>query len=64
MKQINWGIIGLGNIANTFSEGFLTVHNAKLLSIASHNSEKLKNFRVNSNIEKKHLKLIQKIIDL
>lgn len=53
MKQINWGIIGLGNIANTFSEGFLTVHNAKLLSIASHNSEKLKNFRVNSNIEKK-----------
>ena len=43
MKQINWGIIGLGNIANTFSEGFSTVQNAKLLSIASHNSEKLEN---------------------
>ncbi len=70
MKQINWGIIGLGNIANTFSEGFYNVNNAKILSIASHNSEKLENFRLKYNIEKKftfnnYLKLLNcKEIDI
>jgi len=52
MKKINWGIIGLGNIANIFSEAFLNVNNAKLLSIASQNSKKLENFRAKYNIDK------------
>ena len=29
MEKINWGIIGLGNIAQTFSEGFLNIKNAR-----------------------------------
>ena len=41
MKKINWGIIGLGNIANIFSEGFLNSNKAKLLAISSHNKSKL-----------------------
>ena len=30
MEEINWGIIGLGNIAEKFIEGFKNVENAKL----------------------------------
>ena len=36
MKKINWGIIGLGNIAQNFSEGFFYTNNSKLLAISSH----------------------------
>ena len=41
MEKINWGIIGLGNIAQSFSEGFLNVNNARLLAISSNNISKL-----------------------
>jgi len=34
-KIINWGIIGLGNIANKFAQDLLTVENAKLYAVAS-----------------------------
>ena len=45
MKIINWGIIGLGNIAHEFSKAFAKTKNAKLLAIASKNENKLKKFR-------------------
>ena len=45
MEKINWGIIGLGNIAQSFSEGFLNVKNARLLAISSSNSSKLEYFK-------------------
>jgi len=35
MKKINWGIIGLGNIAQSFSEGFIHANNSRLLAISS-----------------------------
>ena len=41
MKKINWGVIGLGNIAQRFSESFLEVQNSNLLAIASKDSLKL-----------------------
>ena len=45
MEKINWGIIGLGNIAQSFSEGFLNVKNARLLAISSSSASKLEYFR-------------------
>ena len=33
MKKINWGIIGLGNIANKFANAFDYVENSQLLGI-------------------------------
>ena len=45
MEKINWGIIGLGNIAQSFSEGFLNVKNGRLLGISSSNASKLEYFK-------------------
>ena len=45
MKKVNWGIIGLGNIAIKFADGFKNSENAKLIAISSKNSNKLKKFK-------------------
>ncbi len=43
-KTINWGIIGLGNIANKFAQDLLTVENCKLYAVASRSQEKADTF--------------------
>ena len=53
MKKINWGIIGLGNIANAHLNCFSKSDNFKLKGIASKNLQNLKNFKENSSIENK-----------
>ena len=53
MKKINWGIIGLGNIAHEFSKAFAETNNAKLLAISSKDENKLKKFKLHYNIESK-----------
>ena len=64
MKIINWGIIGLGNIAHEFSKAFAKTKNAKLLAIASKNENKLKKFREQFNVELKFsFKNYQDLID-
>ena len=45
MQKVNWGIIGLGNIALKFAEGFKNIENAKLLGISSKSDEKIKKFK-------------------
>ena len=50
MKQVKWGIIGLGAIASQFANGFNNLTNAKLLGIASNNNEKIKKFKDNYKI--------------
>ena len=45
MKQVKWGIIGLGNIAMKFAEGFQHTKNAKLLAISSRSENKLLTFK-------------------
>ena len=47
MKRIKWGIIGLGNIALKFSEGFQYTKNAKLFAISSRSKNKLQVWEVN-----------------
>ena len=53
MNKINWGIIGLGNIANKFAEGFVSVDNASIKGVSSKNKDKLNLFKENFNIEDK-----------
>ena len=45
MNKIRWGIIGLGNIARKFAEGFKNSPNAKLVAVASKNTQKLSHFQ-------------------
>jgi len=45
MRKINWGIIGLGNIAKRFSDGFSYTSNSNLLAISSLNDFKFKYFK-------------------
>ena len=55
MDDINWGILGLGDIAHTFSKGFEDTSNAKLLAVASKDLEKLNKFKDKFNLENKFL---------
>ena len=52
--MVNWGIIGLGRIANDFASGFSDLKNAKLLGIASKTQKKLNEFKKKFNIEEKY----------
>ena len=45
-QTINWGIIGLGNIASKFAEDLLTINDAKLYAVASRTQEKADEFAV------------------
>ena len=49
LKTINWGIIGLGNIANKFATDLLTVEGAKLYAVASRDQEKAEVFASKHN---------------
>lgn len=53
MNKINWGIIGLGNIANKFAEGFESIDSASIKGVSSKNKDKLNLFKKNFNIEDK-----------
>ena len=53
MKKINWGIIGLGHVANKFAKAFSMVENANIKGIASLNKDKLRSFKENFNIDEK-----------
>ena len=55
MKKVNWGILGLGEIAQNFAKAFSDAENAKLLASSSKNSDKLRYFEKNFEIEKKFL---------
>jgi len=52
VKQVNWGIIGLGAVASQFSKGFKFASNAKLIGIASKDNNKIKKFREDYDISK------------
>lgn len=51
-KTINWGIIGLGNIANAFAKDLALVPNAHLRGVASKSKEKAKEFAETHHAEK------------
>jgi len=51
-KTINWGIIGLGNIANKFAQDLITIPDAKLYAVASRSQEKADGFASKYNATK------------
>lgn len=51
-KKINWGIIGLGKIANKFATGLAEVPDAELYAVASRNREKAVVFSERHNAKK------------
>jgi len=51
LKQVNWGIIGLGTIASKFADAFKLSRNAKLLAISSKNKDKIKDFKEKFSIQ-------------
>ena len=64
MRKINWGVIGLGNIAQKFLGSFSEVHNSNLLAISSNDNLKLEQnktkFRIKNEFAfKGYEKLIQ-----
>jgi predicted dehydrogenase len=64
MDRVNWGIIGLGNIAQSFSDGFFGIKNSNLLAIASLNSSKLEKFKSKFKIDSKFVfNNYEKLID-
>ena len=54
MRQINWGIIGLGAIALQFANGFKFTNNSKLLGVASNDEKKIKKFREQFNLAEEY----------
>ena len=52
LKTINWGIIGLGNIAHKFATDLLTIGDAKLYAVASRNQDKADAFALKYNAPK------------
>ena len=50
MSVVNWGIIGLGKIANKFASGFDQLKNSRLYSVASKKKENLEEFQKKYNI--------------
>ena len=44
MEKIKWGIIGPGSIANAFADGLKDSYSGQLVSIASKNDDRRKNF--------------------
>nr|WP_321244619.1 Gfo/Idh/MocA family oxidoreductase [uncultured Psychroserpens sp.] len=51
-KIINWGIIGLGNIAHKFAQDLLTIEDAKLYAVASRSQDKADGFTAKYNATK------------
>ena len=54
MNEINWGIIGLGEIALKFAEGFKNVKNSRLIAVSSKNTNKLEHFKKKFQINEKY----------
>ena len=51
---IKWGIVGLGNMANTFARAISEVQNSKLVCVASKSKNRLEIFAKNFNIIPSH----------
>ena len=51
MKQVNWGIIGLGNIAIHIARALKFTTNSRLVGIASKNQTKIEKFKKEFNLD-------------
>ncbi len=54
-RILNWGIIGLGNIAYQIANSFYNINNAKLIAVASHSISKLDKYKKKFKISEEYL---------
>ena len=54
MRQINWGIIGPGSIAEAFSYSIKGTTNSKLISVFGRNPQKTDSFASKFNLDPHH----------
>jgi predicted dehydrogenase len=54
MKPINWGIIGCGNIANSFAADLSLLRDARLLGVASKSKERAENLGNKFNVKRRY----------
>lgn len=54
MESVNWGIIGCGNIANSFARDLNIIPGARLLAVASRSKERAENIGRRFNVERKY----------
>ena len=52
IKNIRWGIIGLGKIANKFATDLVTIENIELVAVASRNQQNADEFALKYNCKK------------
>ena len=50
-KKVNWGIIGLGRMGNTFADAIKELKDCKLKAISSLNKSKLSTFSKKYNVD-------------
>jgi predicted dehydrogenase len=63
MQSYNWGVIGPGNIANTFAKAIASSKKGKILAVASRSKERAANFSSAYKIEKIYLDYEQMLTD-
>ena len=63
MQSFNWGIIGPGNIANTFAKAIASSKKGKVLAVASRSKERATDFANTYHIEKIYSDYEQMLID-
>jgi predicted dehydrogenase len=63
MQKFNWGVIGPGNIANTFAKAIAASTKGKILAVASRSKERAADFSKTYDIEKTYSDYEQMLAD-
>lgn len=63
MQRFNWGVIGPGNIANTFAKAIASSKKGKILAVASRSEERAADFAKTYQIEKTYFDYKQMLAD-
>ena len=63
MQSFNWGVIGPGNIANTFAKAIASSKKGKILAVASRSKERASDFANTYQIEKTYSDYQQMLAD-
>lgn len=63
MQSFNWGVIGPGNIANTFAKAIAPSKKGKILAVASRSKERAEDFANTYHIEKTYTDYQQMLAD-
>jgi predicted dehydrogenase len=63
MQSFNWGVIGPGNIANTFAKAIISSKKGKILAVASRSKERAADFASTYQIEKTYSDYEQMLAD-